>query len=413
MESLGLTTLSSMAVRNLLRHIRRSMITISMIAVGVAGLMFHRAFAEGSYAQAIANFTDTVTGHLQVSQNGFLNSFDAELFMDDPESLSDKLRQVSGVKSLTPRVISQVLVSSATKSQGVLALGLDPDREPEVTKLHTFVVKGSFLNSGDKGGVMLGKPLAEMLGVGLNDKVVVFAQAYQGVLGAMTLRVSGLLETGGKETDNRVIFLTLDDARELLNYTNQVSSYVIKTTSTKNVPEIARRVKEQVDPFGYEVKRWDELAPEMPQWINFFDAIIQVIMVVVLIVIAVGIMNTVLMGVFERTREFGLMMALGTRRRHVVLVVLEESVLLAVMGIVFGVVLGLAVIGYYHRVGISLEGFSAVSQVWYLGSKIYPIPSAKHLVEAISLLFIDTVVFSVYPAWRAASLEPVEAMRHV
>lgn len=107
------------------------------------------------------------------------------------------------------------------------------------------------------------------------------------------------------------------------------------------------------------------------------------------------------------------MMALGTRRQQIVFIVLEESVLLAMTGIAFGVILGLAVIAYYHQVGINLEGFSAVSQVWYLGSKIYPIPSTKHLMQAVALLFVDTVVFSIYPAWRAASLEPVEAMKHV
>lgn len=413
MRTVGLLTLTSLAVRNLLRHKRRSLITVCMIAVGVAGLMFHRAFAEGSYAQAIHNYTNKVTGHFQVCRSGFLGSFAAELFIDDHEALAQKLRQVPGVTALAPRIVAQVLASTATKSQGVICLGIDPQKEREITQLHDLVIEGQFLEPGERGTILLGKPLAEMLDVRLGEKVVLFTQAYQGVLGAATLRVKGILETGSKEIDNRTIFTSLASGQELLNYTDQVSCLVVKTNSLKRVPEIADYVSAKVIPPGYRVARWDEIAPEIPQWINFFDAIIEVIMVVVLIVIAAGIMNTVLMGVWERTREFGLMMALGTRRYHVVLIVLEEAVLLALLGIVLGTLLGIGVITYYHQAGIDLGGFAAVQKEWHLGSRTYPLLSGKDLLHAILLLFFDTLIFSVYPAWRAAQLDPVEAMGNV
>lgn len=413
MRTVGLPTLTTLAVRNLLRHKRRSLVTVCMISVGVAGLMFHRAFAEGSYAQAIHNYTNTATGHFQVYRAGFRGSFDPELFLVDHEALAEKLRQVPGVTALAPRTMAQVLASTATKSQGVLCLGIDPEKEREVTRLHELVVEGQFLESGERGTLLLGKSLAEMLGVRLGEKVVLFTQAYQGVLGAATLRVKGILETGSKQIDDQTVFTSLASGQELLNYTDQISGLVVKLGSLKRVPETAVYVSAEVIPPGYQVWRWDEIAPEIPQWINFFDAIIEVIMLVVLIVIAAGIMNTVLMGVWERTREFGLMMALGTKRYHVVLVVLEEAAFLALLGIALGALLGIAVIAYYHHVGINLEGFAAVQKEWHLGSRIYPLLSGRDLLHTILLLFFDTILFSVYPAWRAARLEPVEAMGHV
>lgn len=406
-------TFLKMAIRNLIRHYRRSFITLGMIAVGMAGLMFHRAFAEGSYAQAITNFTNIATGHIQIYRQGFFKTLDVESAIENSRQLEGFIRNHSDVKGISPRVISQVLIGTATSSQGILLLGILPETESTVTSIADFVISGKFLERNDKGSIIIGKYLAEALKVSVGDKVVIFAQGYQGTMGASTFRIKGIVETGGRDTDCCMAFVTIQDARELLNYSNEVSALAIKLNSLKKVKDVSQSLKGRFLKDGYEVLRWDEIAPEMMQWVGFFDGIIQVILIVVLLVIAAGIMNTILMGVFERTKEFGLMMALGTKRYQVMTVVLFESVILALLGILLGVILGLGVVGYFHKFGIDLSGFAEVRKNFYLGQFIYPIPSMKHLLTSVILLFIDTVVFSIYPAWRAASVEPVEAMRYI
>ena len=162
----------------------------------------------------------------------------------------------------------------------------------------------------------------------------------------------------------------------------------------------------------FQVKSWDEIGPELRDWIAFYDAIIEVIMIVLLLVVAVGIMNTVLMGVLERTHEFGLMGALGTRRSQIITLVFSESFILAIVGIITGIALGLLFIQYFHKVGINLSLYGQVRNQFYLSKYIYPIPSAKFLLKSIVFLFFDVLLVSIYPAWKATSLEPIEAIRH-
>ena len=403
------------ALRNLLRNKVRSLITILMIASGLGGIMFLRGFTDGAYQQAIENFTSTYTGHIQISRKGFSQTMDPALLITprEIEEITADLKGRANLKSVSFRIFTQGLASTATASQGIILSGISPADELKVSRLKDFVKEGEFLNEGDDGAIILGRELAEILKVSLGEKIVVFTQSYYGSLEAASFRIKGFIESGGRDIDRYSGFITLSAARKLLNYPEgAVSSLIVLSRDIKYVPGMAEGLKKNLDPSGLEVKTWDELGPEMKDWISFYDAIIEIIMIVLLIVVAVGIMNTVLMGVIERTYEFGLMQALGTRRAQIVGMVFSEACILAVLGILAGIILGGLSIKYFHGAGINLSWYAQVRTQFYLGQYVYPVLSWKFFLKTTVFLFIDTLVISIYPAYKAGFLEPIQAIRY-
>lgn len=403
------------ALRNLLRNKVRALITILMIASGLGGIMFLRGFTDGAYQQAIENFTSTYTGHIQISRKGFSQTMDPGLLItrQEIEGITADLKARADLKSVSSRIFTQGLASTATASQGIILSGISPADELKVSRLKDFVKEGLFLNEGDNEAIILGRELAEILKVSLGDKIVVFTQSYYGSLEAASFRIKGFIESGGRDIDRYSGFITLDAARKLLNYPEgAVSSLIVLSRDIKYVPAMAEGLKKNLEPIGLEVKTWDELGPEMKDWISFYDAIIEIIMIVLLIVVAVGIMNTVLMGVIERTYEFGLMQALGTRRSQIVGMVFSEAFILAVLGILAGIILGSLSIKYFHSAGINLSWYAQVRTQFYLGQYVYPVLSWKFFLKTTAFLFLDTLVISIYPAYKAGFLEPIQAIRY-
>ena len=403
------------ALRNLLRNKVRALITILMIASGLGGIMFLRGFTDGAYQQAIENFTSTYTGHIQISRKGFSQTMDPGLLITprEIEGITADLKGRANLKSVSSRIFTQGLASTATASQGIILSGISPADELKVSRLKDFVKEGEFLNEGDEGAIILGKELAEILKVSLGEKIVVFTQSYYGSLEAASFRIKGFIESGGRDIDRYSGFITLDAARKLLNYPEgAVSSLIAISRDIKYVPAMAEGLKKNLEPGGLEVKTWDELGPEMKDWISFYDAIIEIIMIVLLIVVAVGIMNTVLMGVIERTYEFGLMQALGTRRSQIVGMVFSEAFILAILGILAGIILGSLSIKYFHSAGINLSWYAQVRTQFYLGQYVYPVLSWKFFLKTTAFLFLDTLVVSIYPAYKAGFLEPIQAIRY-
>lgn len=403
------------ALRNLLRNKVRALITILMIASGLGGIMFLRGFTDGAYQQAIENFTSTYTGHIQISRKGFSQTMDPGLLITprEIEGITADLKAWANLKSVSSRIFTQGLASTATASQGIILSGISPADELKVSRLKDFVKEGRFLNEGDDGAIILGKELAEILKVSLGEKIVVFTQSYYGSLEAASFRIKGFIESGGRDIDRYSGFITLDAARKLLNYPEgAVSSLIVLSRDIKYVPDMAEGLKNNLEPAGLEVKTWDELGPEMKDWISFYDAIIEIIMIVLLAVVAVGIMNTVLMGVIERTYEFGLMQALGTRRSQIVGMVFSEAFILAVLGILAGIIIGSLSIKYFHSAGINLSWYAQVRTQFYLGQYVYPVLSWKFFLKTTAFLFLDTLVISIYPAYKAGFLEPIQAIRY-
>jgi len=405
-------TFIKIAWRNIARNKFRSLITITAVSAGLGALIFLRAFVQGGDYQMIENYTDLVSGHLQVHMQGFQKKMGLERSISNPADIEKIISSDPGVSSCAKRIKEYVLISSAEHSSGTLLEGIEPSREKTITSLHKHIRRGEFLSDGKNDQVVLGKELFEILQVELGEKVVIMAQAADGSLAAAAFRVCGVLDTGTEDIDKGLALITLKGAQDLFVLGDKISEVGIRLNDVYMVDKIAARLKKKIDTKTYEVLTWKEIAPMMMQWVEFDKAFIDIILLVVLFIAGAGILNTILMGVLERVREFGIMLALGTKRRQIVLMVSLESLFLGIIGVLVGVVLGVGISIYFGKQGVNLKGFATAFESYYIGSTIYPRLFIREVVSSAAVVLMTSVIVSVYPAWRAASLEPVDAIHH-
>ncbi len=405
-------TFLKIAWRNIIRNKWRSLITIAAIAFGLAALIFIRAFVEGADRTMVENYTDLISGHLQVHKVGFHKKMGLERSIIAPEKLIGIIKAETAVVSVTQRIKDYCLLSSSENSSGVLLLGIDPNTEPQVSYLHKRIRRGEYLSLNKDDQIILGRVLAEILNVELGDKVVIMGQGADGSLASGAFRLCGILETGAEEIDKGVALITLQAAQQLLVMEEKISELTIRINSVFNAEEVSKKLKHKVDLGEFEVLTWKEISPLTAQWLEFDRAFINYILFIVLLVVASGIFNTLLMSVLERIREFGIMLALGTKRRQIVFMVTLESLILGVMGVASGAAGGVMASVYFGSYGINVSKFAAAFESYYVGSIIYPRLYLGYVLLFSLIVLIVSVLVSFYPAWRVANLKPVEAIKH-
>lgn len=404
-----MTTFFKIAWRNILRNRYRSLITMCSIGIGFASLIFIRAFVDGADYQMVENYTGLVSGHIQIHQKGFQENMGLQRSIYEPDKISALLKNNPAVVNFSSRIKEYALISSAEHSSGVLLMGVDSQKEKEVSQLYKRIRRGRFLSEDNQ--IVIGKDLAKLLGVGLQDKVVVIAQAFDGSLASAAYRVCGLLDVGAEEIDKGLALITLGAAQEFFVLDDKVSEFAIRLDSHAEVETTAGELKNNIDSEKYEVLTWKEISPMLVQWIEFDVAFTNFLLLIVLMVVAAGILNTLLMGILERTREFGIMLALGTKRRQIVLMIGLESVILGFIGIAIGYVFGTGLSIYFGLKGINLTAFSTALNEYYTGSIIYTRISPEYMAIYGLVVLMASILISIYPAWRAASLRPVDAIR--
>ncbi len=400
-----------LAARNVLRNARRSLITLASISLSLAALIFIWGFIDGINEQMIDNSTRYISGHLQIHQRGFHE--DQALYkamVDDPE-LRARLAALPHVAALAPRVEGKALLSGTDKSRAVMVVGVDPALEVAVTTIDRAVAAGRSLRPGDSASILLGDKAAAALGVGVGDQVVLITQAMDGSLGAGRYRVVGLFDSGIDVLDGSYVFLPLEAARELFALEERATAWVVRLDQRAQAGDVAGRMATLLGP-QYEVLDWPRLLPSMVQMVRFHEAVTYVVLLIVLVVVAIGVGNTLLMAVMERTREFGVMMALGTSRAQIIGVVVTESLLLGLVGLLLGNVLGVAVTESLGESGLNLGQYTAAMETMPgLSGMVFPLVRWDHVALLSLLVFLISLLPPLYPAWRAARLEPVQAIR--
>ncbi len=405
-----MTTFTRIAWRNVVRNPARSLITIGAVAFGLAALIFLKSFVTGADHQMVTNYTDLLIGHIQIHKLGFQKNMGLDKSINNPYSLARSLLDVATVKAWAPRVKDFALVSSAENSAGVLLMGIDPINERHLSTLHERVRAGRWLEEGDDEKIVIGEQLAENLNVGLDDKIVVMSQGADGSLSASAFTVAGLLDAGGEEVNKSLAVITLSAAQDLLVLNKKISEIAIKATSLEEVDRTVKALRDKIDGQQFEVLSWKEISPMTYQWMQFDQVFTGLILVIVLLIVSTGILNTILMSVLERKREFGIMAALGTRPDQIVFLVAMESFILGSVGALAGGLAGWGLSRFFGARGIDLSAISDALNSFYIGSVIHPKTDLASVGLYVGVVLMVSVAVSMVPAHRAARLKPVDAL---
>ena len=406
-----------MAWRNIWRHPRRAILTMAAIAFATLLLIFMLSWQFGSYDTMINAAVKVHTGHLQVQAEGYNEKRDMRLVVPDPAAVSDILERTPGVAAHTARASAFSLVSSKERTYGVAVMGIDPEKEAHVTTLKQLIRQGHYLTEGDADHALVGELLAKNLRVGVGDELVLLGQGRDGSIAATVVRVKGIFSYGQDEFDRNFIYIPLPYFQEVYSMRGAAHEVAALANSRKDVLQVKQAVSAGIERIDSKKKLvaldWMELMPGLIQSIQI-DLISGLIMYVILIiVVAFSILNTFLMVIFERTKEFGVFMAMGTTPGRLTKLLLLESTALTMLGTVIGIIAGSLVTWYFQVHGILFSGTSEMMRQYGLPERMYPQLSPLSIAIGAGLVLVITLVTALYPALKVRRLRPVEAIRAV
>ncbi|AOY58155.1 permease [Desulfococcus multivorans] len=407
-----------MAWRNVWRNRRRSLLTMAAIAFACALLVFMLSFQFGSYEAMINAAVKVHTGYFQIQAPGYQEKREIRLVVADPEAVARLIDAVPEVTAYTFRANAFSLAASNDRTYGISVTGIDPVREFNVSSLKTLVRDGVFLSPGDGPEALVGALLAKNLRVGIGDPITLLGQGRDGSIAATVVTVKGIFASGQDDFDRNALYIPLGYFQELYAMRGAVHEIVGMTSSIWAVPAVERRLKQELERLDRDkngplaILDWKALMPGLAQGI-YLDLVSGLIFYLLLIVVvAFSIMNTFLMAIFERTREFGVLMAIGTTTGRLTRLLLTESMMMTFVGMGAGMLLGSLVTLYYQIVGIDFGGASEILKQYGIPGRMYPILTVPSLVIGPFLVCFITFWAALWPALRVRRLTPVKAMHY-
>jgi ABC-type lipoprotein release transport system permease subunit len=382
------------------------------VIIGVWSMIFLGALMRGMIEDMIENGLATLTGHIQVHYKGYRDDPVIENSTMDLSLVKDALGRVLPPGSRWAfRIRVNAIAGNARHSDGVTLVGSNPEREAEVSFIGQAVTRGRYLTPDDKNGIVVGKALVDTFETTLDRKLVVMSQDTGGEIAARAFRIVGVFRAEMEATEKRFVFVSMPSARQMLKLKQGVSEVSIILRDQGDTKRVAESLKKAL-PSHYEVHSWRELLPLLAAYLRIFNGFMWLWYLVVFIAMGFGIVNTLLMAVFERIREFGLLKALGMKPWWIVKGVLTESFFLLVLGMAIGNALAFLSVLALSGTGIDLTELAAGTEFVGMTRVIYPAVSGKDVAVANLLVFILGLVVSAYPAVKAARFTPVEALAH-
>jgi putative ABC transport system permease protein len=398
-----------MAFRNIFRQKRRTLFTGLSVVGGFALAVIFIGWSDGSYNFIIDQFTRNRLGHIQIHEKTYLDRPSLYKTVSDVSRIGGILDRLKGVESWAPRVYSAGLAALGDRSAGVRIIGIDPARETRTTRFDRKIVAGHVFASASSHEIILGEGLAEILKARLGDEVVLLSQGADGSIAEDEFRLAGIVSMGDSLTDRAAAYLPLATAQDYLVLGDKVHEIAVVITKLGRVRAMSRTIAAAIDNPALSVDPWQVFARSFYEAMKADKAGMWVMLVVIVIIVAVGVLNTVLMSVLERRREYGLLKALGTKPRRIVRLVLLESVILTMIAMVIGAGLGLGANAFLARHGIKFgSGITYGGMVFdtmrsEINVRSFTIPAVTVLVCAI--------LVSLVPAVKASRTEPARTMR--
>lgn len=386
---------------------------LTAVIIGVWSMVFLGALMRGVAEQMVRNGIATLTGHIQIHHPGYRGDPVVENSIADPRPLEAVLETVLPPGSRrTCRVRVNAIASNARHSSSITLVGIDPPTEAAVSFIGRAVTRGHYLEPGDRLGILVGRAMAKKFQTTLGRKLVLMSQDTNGEIASRAFRIAGMFRAETEAVEKQFAFITRSAAQEMLGLEDGISEVSVVLADRKQLGRVAAALRNELPADRYAVHTWRQLLPLVAAALQMYDTFIFLWFLVVFIAMGFGIVNTTLMAVFERIREFGLLRALGMKPGWIVREVLTESFFLLVLGMLAGNCLGLLSILGLSAKGIDLSFLAAGLEFVGMPRVIYPVFHPGDLVTANLVVFVLGLLVSLYPAVKAARFTPVEAMAH-
>ncbi len=397
------------AYRDLIRNKRRTILTLVAVALGMMILIMMSGLLAGIIAGGVRDNIRLNTGHIQLRDESYeiekLSLLSRDL-LQDSDALKAQAEALSEVQSAAPVLWSSGVLSTVRESAGLAVTGIDPADDFHAP-VRDGMVAGEYLTADGRGQILIGKRLADDMDITVGQRVSLAMGSADGQVNEDVFTVVGLFNTGILNYDQNTVIMPLAQAQAFTNSGDRASTVIVMLNDQEDTTIVAAALQAP----GIQVLTWEDLNALLLTLMEQAGGFYYVLYIIVILVVAVLIANTLLMSVFERTREMGILASLGMKGRQIMLMVLFEAVILALLGVAAGLVLGAGIVAYLARVGIefSADAMGAVEGM-ALGSKMYPAFAPGEAVTLSLLMFFIVSLVSIYPAWYAARMEPVKAL---
>ncbi|PIP93533.1 MAG: hypothetical protein COV37_13700 [Bdellovibrio sp. CG11_big_fil_rev_8_21_14_0_20_39_38] len=391
--------------RNIMRNKRRSILTGLAVGLGLAAMILVNGFWKGMLANMIDSAVSNYVGHAQIHHRQFGESHEVQYSLDPSSELFQKLKQNTQIEVISKRVIALAMVSSSQESLNAIALGIIPAEEKEISLFDDRILEGHYPEN--ENDLMIGVQLQKKLSVQLGDRIVItVSEANTGELNQELFRVSGIFGTGVKDMDEGMILVHQRKLQQMLSISG-VHEVVVMFSDLKTA-ELNAPFINSLSTKDIKAENWQELVPQVVGIAKVTDFSMGIMGIILFILVGQVILNTLFMSLFERSYEFGVLRAIGTKNRELYLMICSEALALSCLSIILGMIIALIVGGYWSVLGVDYSGVQ-FGEVTFT-EKIFFKFSLEQFTLYPTSLVLFTVLVSLYPAWKIVRIKAAEAL---
>lgn len=400
-----------LAWRNLWRNPRRTGVILTAVCIGVWSMIFLGSLMRGIMQGMIDNGISTLTGDLLIQHKAYPGDPSVANSLPDSRGLNQALASVLPAGSrMAKRIKVSSVVSNARHTTGVSLVGIDPGKEAGVSFLGTSPIKGAYLSEEDHQSILIGRALAEQFETLIGRKLIVMSQTRQGDIASRAYRIQGIFDAEMRSTEKSFVFVTRHSAAGMLDMGDLISEVSVILPEHAAADAVKERIKARLPDPIQSVRTWKEALPLLEIYIQLYDSFVLIWFIIVFIAMGFGIVNTTLMAVFERMREFGLLKSLGVGPGRIISMILTESLYILGIGMITGTGLGIFTALVLAQSGIDISALAQGAEFANMSRVIIPSLRLGDICTANVVVLVLGMTVSLYPALKAARFSPVKAL---
>jgi len=403
-----------LAWRNIWRHRRRTVIVIIAMGLGLAMMMLYDGMIDGFQQAIYGNAIKVLGGNIRVHAAGYAEKADSLplLPIANDQTIIQAAQSIPNVVAATRRINTGGLATNTEGAFSVTITGIEPEKEAPLSPIAQHVTSGSYLTSNDQDVVLIGRGLADLMDVQVGDKITLVGRSTHQQMRQRTMTVGGIYDIGVPTIEKQTIYISLAEAQSLYDLPNQSTEIVITLKQLGEEPPVMAALTPALH--GDEIESWAQSFPDLEQAITTKNGAMEIFSVIIMLIAGIGVLNLLLMAVYERTREIGLLAAMGLKPSQIMTLFVLEGAMLGLVGVAAGFILGLILNGSLGIVGIDYSQFAGISDYMALISgRVYPTLGIENFLNRAVPVFIIAILAALYPAHEASQHEPAEALHYV